>query len=156
MFVSCVCCAMCRLLPLRRADYPFRGALLGLCVCLMTETTTTARRRGPEFGFCVTVQRCLCVEIKKVNFVLLRTKYSSHLIQRHFFLQVEFCYTFYDETGTKERARTSSYCVYSYIRTKRDILLQCYRLVTTVDSLQEHYITRAHCLMNTLYTRFGS
>jgi hypothetical protein len=34
MFVSCVCCVLCRQRPLRRADNSFRGVLLCVCVCV--------------------------------------------------------------------------------------------------------------------------
>jgi hypothetical protein len=35
MFVSCLCCMLCRLRPLERADRSFRGVRPCVCVCLM-------------------------------------------------------------------------------------------------------------------------
>ena len=76
MFVSCVCCALCRQRPLRRADHSFRGVLLSVylcvcvcvcvCVCLIVcdLATTKMMLLRPELGCCAIenekkISRCL-------------------------------------------------------------------------------------------------
>jgi hypothetical protein len=57
MFVSCVCCVLCRQRPLRIADHSFRGVLLCMgvhaCVCVAVGDleTSTMRRPRSELGF---------------------------------------------------------------------------------------------------------
>jgi hypothetical protein len=51
----CVCCVLCGLRPMRRADHSFRGVLPGVSVC-ETETSKTRRPR-PDLGCCATDER---------------------------------------------------------------------------------------------------
>ena len=54
MFVSCVCCVLCRQRPLRRAEHSFRGVLPGVCVCVCVcdLETSRVRRSRPQLGCC--------------------------------------------------------------------------------------------------------
>ena len=59
MFISCVCCVLCRYQPLRRADHSFRGVLPYVCVCVVG--TSATRRRRPESCCCVTDKKIILI-----------------------------------------------------------------------------------------------